>query len=117
MSIITEFIGVGAISTIILMVIAKVLPNEKTYIWGIKSGQFLDSFGHAKIGNSWEKVEDLFINSFGRFFAGLKIGFDLPIDDPIPPMEEDWNYPPTTTTIKKQIPPKEGESKSDNVRK
>lgn len=100
MDILTSIISIGAIVGLVLTVLAKVLPNEKVYDMGIKVGQFLNSFGHAKIGEQWESVEDFFINSLGQFFKGIKIGLDLEIGNPVP-----------------ELPKEEPEENKDNVRK
>ena len=62
---------------IILVFVTRFLPNEKLYAWGLKSGQFLNSFGKARMGSTaWEKLEDFLVNSIGEYLKGVKIGLD-----------------------------------------
>ena len=96
MSIIGEIIGVGTIIATVLMVIAKLLPNEKLYALGVSLGNSLDVFGHARLGSSWEKVEDFMVNSVGMLLKGVKAGLDYEGEE---------------------LPPVKKEKKKDNVRK
>ncbi len=85
MEFLTDLIALGAIVSFVLTILAKLLPNDKVYAFGVKIGQALNSFGHARIGDTWEKVEDFFVNSLGQLFSGLKVGLDLEI---MPPTDE-----------------------------
>jgi hypothetical protein len=74
---ITNLLTVGASLGLILSLLARFVPNDKLYGWGVKSGQFLNSFGSAKMGSSaWEKLEDFLVNSIGEYLKGVKIGLD-----------------------------------------
>ncbi len=76
MGIIGEIIGIGSVIGIALMVLAKVLPNEKLFSYGYSTGAALNVFGTAKLGAGWEKIEDFLINSIGEFLRGMKAGLD-----------------------------------------
>lgn len=75
-----QFSNIISLATIIGLVstfIARIIPNEKIYSFGMKFGQFLNGFGSTKIGSvSWEKIEDFSINSIGEFLRGFKDGLD-----------------------------------------
>jgi hypothetical protein len=73
-----EAITIGAVLGLVLAGLARILPNEKLYAWGLKSGQFLNGLGTARMGStSWEKLEDFLVNSLGEFFKGMKVGLDV----------------------------------------
>ncbi len=84
MSIIGEIIGVGSIISIVLMVIAKLLPNDKLRVYGVSVGSAVDLFGRARLGKSWEKLEDFLVNSVGVFLEGFRDGLDYPKDEELP---------------------------------
>ena len=72
-----DVLTLGAVLGLVLAGLARVLPNEKLYAWGFRSGQFFNSFGTAKMGSaSWEKLEDFLVNSIGEYLKGMKIGLD-----------------------------------------
>ena len=95
MNIIGEIIGVGSIIGIVLMVIAKLLPNDKLHSIGVSVGNTIDTFGRSKLGGSWEKLEDFVVNSAGVFLIGFKVGLDF----------------------EGELPPAKKEEKKKNVRK
>lgn len=76
MEILTSPITIGAITSIILLIISKQLPNEKIAQFGFKIGTFLTTFGGLKMGKTWEKIEDFLINSVGVFMEGIKAGLN-----------------------------------------
>jgi hypothetical protein len=89
MEFLSDLIASSAIITIILAVIAKLLPNEKVYQIGFSIGSAATKFGAARFGhNTWNKVEDFLVNSFGVFFEGLGYGLN---SDEIP-TEDDPEY-------------------------
>ena len=62
---------------VIFVIATRLLPNEKLYAWGLKSGQFFNSFGKSKMGSvAWEKLEDFLVNSIGEYLRGVKDGLD-----------------------------------------
>ena len=76
-----DVLTLGAVLGLILASLARILPNDKLYAWGLKSGQFLNSLGTAKMGSaSWEKLEDFLINSVGEYLRGMRIGLDDPAE-------------------------------------
>jgi hypothetical protein len=55
--------------------VARLVPNEKIYAFGVKSGQLLNVFGSSKMGTVlWEKVEHFLVNSIGEYLRGMKDG-------------------------------------------
>lgn len=81
MEFLTNTAVLGLAASVILLVLAKLLPNEKVYSFGYKLGLALTVFGSAKVGRGWGKLEDFFINSGGQFFGGLKQGLNSDDDD------------------------------------
>lgn len=74
-----DLLTLGAVLGFGISALARILPNEKLYAWGLKSGQFFNSLGTAKMGSaSWEKLEDFLVNSIGEYLRGMKIGLDEP---------------------------------------
>lgn len=72
-----NLVTAGATIGIVLAAIARLIPNEKLYGFGVKSGQFLDSIGSTKLGFAvWEKIEDFLVNSIGEYLKGLRFGLD-----------------------------------------
>lgn len=78
-------IGVGSIVSIVLTVLAKIIPNEKVHGFGVIVGKAISSFGNVRFGHAiYEKVEDFILNSMAQFIAGIKFGmeFDDALDGP-----------------------------------
>jgi len=74
---ITNVISLTTIITFALALIARFIPNDKIYGYGLRIGQILDGFGSTKFGSiAWEKIEDFLINSVGEFLRGFKSGLD-----------------------------------------
>lgn len=82
LDIITSLISGGVAITVLLTAIARLVPNNKLFEFGVKLGKNLNNFGSGKLGNSWEKIEDFLINSLGVLLNGIKNGleFDEKID-------------------------------------
>ena len=77
LDLIRDAVTLGTTLGIILASLARFLPNDKLYAWGLKSGQFLNSFGSSKMGSvAWERLEDFVVNSLGEYLRGMKIGLD-----------------------------------------
>lgn len=73
----------GAGAAFLLFIVARIIPNEKLWKWGIVAGQVVSAFGAGKLGSVfWEKIEDFMENSSAVFLAGVKAGLDA--DDPKP---------------------------------
>lgn len=70
----SNILSVGVAISLGLLILAKVLPNEKVYAFGFKIGSWLSTFGALRCGAAWDKIEDFMINSGGQFFKGLKDG-------------------------------------------
>ncbi len=75
------FIGdtltIGVVLGVVLAGLARILPNDKLYVWGQKSGRFFNNLGTAKMGSSsWERVEDFLTNSIGEYLRGMKDGLN-----------------------------------------
>jgi hypothetical protein len=85
MDILTDIVTVGAISSVGLLMLAKLLPNEKVYAMGFKFGTILNSLAMLRLGDSWTKIESFLINSGGQFFTGVKDGL---LSDNDPTIEE-----------------------------
>lgn len=83
MSIIGEIIGIGTIVGIILTAVAKLIPNDKLHRIGLGIGNALETFGKARMGETWEKVEDVLVDSIGVFLDGVKVGLDPKEDSPM----------------------------------
>ena len=67
----------GAGVSLVLLILARMVPNEKLGAWGEALGKLLSAFGTKKLSKStWEKVEDFLENSLTVFFAGLRKGLD-----------------------------------------
>jgi len=77
LEIIVQVIAFATALGIFSALIAKYIPNDKLYAWGVQSGEFLNSLGTSKIGSSaWEKLEDFLVNSVGEYLRGMKDGLD-----------------------------------------
>lgn len=77
LDILTDVLSLLSSLGIIFVFATRMLPNEKLYAWGLKTGQFLNSFGKSKMGSTtWEKLEDFLVNSIGEYLKGVKIGLD-----------------------------------------
>ena len=77
MEFLTNIITVGAVITLALTILAKLLPNDKVYGFGFSVGEWLNSWGTARLGSkSWERIEDFLTNSAGEFFRGMRAGLD-----------------------------------------
>lgn len=72
----SDILTVGVAISIGLLILAKVLPNEKVYAFGFKIGSWLSTFGALRCGAAWNKLEDFMINSGGQFFKGFKDGLN-----------------------------------------
>lgn len=66
--------GIGA--SIVLAVIARMIPNDKLYAFGFGLGQSLSRMAVLRFGMAWEKIEDFAVNSFGMILSGLKSGLN-----------------------------------------
>lgn len=77
LDLLNDTLTLGLFLGLITSLIARFVPNEKLFSWGVKIGQLLNGFGTSKIGSiAWEKIEDFLINSIGEFFRGIKSGLD-----------------------------------------
>ncbi len=72
-----DALTLGLILSVVTSLIARFVPNEKLFAWGVKFGKLLNGFGTSKVGSiAWEKIEDFLINSVGEFLRGIKSGLD-----------------------------------------
>ena len=77
LDVVTDILTLASALGLFGALVAKWIPNEKLYAWGLKSGQFLNSFGTARMGSSmWERLEDFLVNSIGEYLRGIKDGLD-----------------------------------------
>lgn len=77
MDILKDVITIGATATVVLTIIAKLLPNAKVYGYGFSFGEWLNAFGTSKVGSkTWERVEDFIINSVGQLVKGIRDGLN-----------------------------------------
>lgn len=77
MELITNTITLGTAIGLGITLLARFIPNEKLFSWGLSFGKLLNGFGSVRFGNTaWEKVEDFLINSIGEFLRGMKSGLD-----------------------------------------
>ena len=80
---ITDIITLASTLGVFGVLVTRWIPNTKLYAWGLKSGQFLNSFGKARMGSiTWEKLEDFLVNSIGEYLRGIKIGLDSDEEEP-----------------------------------
>lgn len=77
LDILTDIVTLASALGLFGAILARWIPNEKLHGWGLKSGQFLDNFGSARVGKTmWEKIEDFLVNSVGEYLRGVKDGLD-----------------------------------------
>ena len=90
LSIIGDALTVATSLGIALAAVARFLPNEKLYGWGVKGGQFLQRIGSSRMGGTaWERLEDFLVNSIGEYLKGVKFGLDSDEVDPNKRKEND----------------------------
>mgnify|MGYP003963876935 len=65
---------IGIAVSVVMMILAKTLPNKKLYNWGFWVGNLLTVFGTVKLGKPWQKFEDFILNSVGAFYEGFSAG-------------------------------------------
>lgn len=82
LSTLSGLVSIGAVLSFVLLIVGKMLPNEKVFGFGFKLGKTISSIGILKAGDNWEKFEDFLINSGGQFFSGIKNGLNSDDDDP-----------------------------------
>lgn len=75
--------GVGA--SIVLAIIARLIPNDKLYSFGFRLGQTLSRIAVLRFGAAWETVEDFALNSIGKILYGFRAG--LQSDDQVAPQQ------------------------------
>lgn len=76
-TLVVKLLASGAGVTFLLFVVARVMPNDKLRMHGVRVGRFISMFGAGKIGKSlWEKVEDFLESSSTVFLDGVKEGLD-----------------------------------------
>ncbi len=76
----------GAGAGLVLVVLARLLPNEKLERWGFAAGQAVTTLGAGRLGRAfWEKIESFLENSTGVFLAAMKRGLDSDDDKNVPP--------------------------------
>jgi hypothetical protein len=77
LEILGNVLTLGTVIGLILTLIARFIPNEKLYAWGLMSGRFFNVLGTTKIGApAWERLEDFLVNSVGEYLRGMKDGLD-----------------------------------------
>ena len=77
LNILKDVLSIGAGLSIVLTILARVLPNAKIYGFGWSIGTFLTTLGHTKLGNATaDKVEEFLENSFVQFSAGFVDGLN-----------------------------------------
>lgn len=74
--IITNVVASGVGVSILLALIARLVPNEKLYAFGFGLGQSLSRIAVLRFGMAWEKVEDFLVNSIGVVLSGTKAGLN-----------------------------------------
>lgn len=75
-AIVKVILGSLSVGTVI-MVLARIIPNDKVRAAGVSSGLFISVLGMKRFGRrTWEKIEDFLENSVGVFLVGLKAGLD-----------------------------------------
>ena len=80
-------ISIGVVINVILLILSRIVSNERIHGVGVSLGKALDRFGTLKLGVAWEKVEDFIENSGTQFFTGFKVGLNdgednTPKEDP-----------------------------------
>ena len=67
----------GTIIAAILLILARLIPNDKLKSYGVKLGTGLSLYGRSKAGAKvWEKLEEFMENSLSVFLEGVKEGLD-----------------------------------------
>lgn len=62
-------------AAVLLLIIARLIPNDKLDTFGFKCGCLLTLYGKSKLGKAfWEKIEDFIENSFQVFFCAFQRG-------------------------------------------
>jgi hypothetical protein len=86
LEVILQILGGASIVAAILAMLAKILPDDKLYKWGLAIGVAASAFGNKRIP-SYERIERFLQDSLRAFFVGLEDGING--DDP---KEEDKPY-------------------------
>jgi phage-related tail protein len=77
MNIINEILLSTAGVSFLLLIVARLVPNDKLKALGVSAGKAISAFGGKKMGPKvWEKVEDFLENSVKVFLEGVKEGLD-----------------------------------------
>lgn len=77
LQIIGNVLTLGTVIGLVLTLIARLIPNEKLYAWGLMAGRFFNVLGTTKIGApAWEKLEHFLVNSVGEYLRGMKDGLE-----------------------------------------
>lgn len=93
-------IGIGSIVSIALTVLAKIIPNDKVYGFGVVVGKAISSFGNLRFGQAiYEKVEDFVLNSMLQFINGIKFGMEF--DDALSATESNKVADPEIPKVEK----------------
>lgn len=74
--VVSNLIASGVGVSIILAVIAWIIPNDKLYSFGFGIGQSLSKMAVLRFGIVWERIEDFTVNSIGMILSGLKSGLN-----------------------------------------
>jgi len=76
-SLVTSVILSGAGAGVVVLILARILPNEKLEKWGYAIGAFVSGYLSGKLGKVfWEKIEDFLQNSAGVFLRAIKRGLN-----------------------------------------
>lgn len=83
MDFLTTLISSAAVVSLVLTIMAKLLPNDRLRRYGVNLGKVITGFGSSKLGKrTWEDLENFFTDSLGVFFSGVKVGLNSDDDQP-----------------------------------
>jgi len=67
----------GAGASMLVIILARLIPNDKLHAVSIKLGRLLSTVGRSHLGCAfWEKIEDFFEKSFSVFWRGFRQGLN-----------------------------------------
>jgi len=65
---------IGIVVSIAIMLLTRIISNQKLYEWGFWLGNLLTIFGTLRLGGPWQKLEDFILNSIGSLYEGFAAG-------------------------------------------
>lgn len=81
---ILQVLGTTAGVTVLLIGVARLLPDSKLYGLGYRWGVALSALGTLKLGSKWQPMEDFAEKSFGKLLQGFQDGLNADDSDTTP---------------------------------